>query len=894
MSKTKLKKSNQGNTFVIVIATLTFLAILCSALLTAVAVCYRMKAYDINSRDNFYYLEQAMDELYAGVGGISMENFNQAYNDVTDVIVVYDTEKKAYVTMSNEDANKLLGKLFLGCIKNDNRLNSTKIKDTLNSFITNRYDASSNPEGVNLLNVGNVVVDDNSCTIKDVVLKRTAAYSTVNTNKESGRGDSAQYVQSITTDLVISSPKFNIDFSSIDNDPMFDFSMISDMGVEISGLNNTTVINGNVYAASDFYNKDTNITSVNDNLNNGVSEKSMYSGFYVDKSKVSIVADRFIVPGSIAAMNCSELVVKGSGRTDDTVRSQVWTDNIVLGGYARQEGTNTNRTYAGSELEMDANVYVSDDLELNATGSKYILNGNYFGYNNARTDKRTYSKSYLSEVLGKSYNIDDIKLENGNYIYNGKIVNLPGQSHYNSSSIVVNGRESELDLSKADSIYIAGQAYVEMSKDTRPEKYAVTTGTDGSVDLSQVDDNYKFTFNNEDKDNYSFDKNDPTTNKRVEDYRTRESLSVKSNQLAYIPPYEIDDSDIDNGNIYVKWSNLLLDQPFTYKNATGTEITITFRDIFNSSNIPVVKTVAGGEDYYFYDFSGVDDYIANAFMENYAKLFDAPEGKRSVGDYSDLYDITDWDWFKVKSINVNEKNIYTNSAISVKQGTDDLTIKGRKDSIEPLVNANNDLGLGGTYTSGTSASEIQVATVSNQILDKYKKVKSYLKLDLEQAEIDSLAGVSDTDISPIKTYFNFDSDINDVSQKLPKSNYRIISNNDDFTIKDDDGDGRVMGVVLCRGNVDFDPNVKEFHGLIVASGKIKVDHSVKIIANHEIVKAVIEECGKSNNGFLDLFKKNYNVSADVAPDDDIVSMKSVSSVQYEDILEYVNWNKNVN
>ena len=897
--KKKFKKLNQGNTFIIVVATLSFLAVLCASLLTAVAMCYRMKAYDINSRDNFYYLEQAMDELYAGVGGISMEHFNKAYNDVTDVIVVYDAEQKAYVTMSNDDANKLLSKLFIDGIKKDDKLQSSTIKTTLNNFLSNKYDATSNPDGINLLSVGNVVTDNSSCIIKDVVLKRTASYSTVNTYKdESKLSDSAQYVQSITTDLVISSPKFNIDFSSIENDPMFDFSMISDMGVEITGLNNKTVINGNVYAASDFYNKIDGITSVNDNLNNGVTEKSMYSGFYVDKANVSIIADRFIVPGSIAAMNCSGMIIKGSGRTDETIKSQVWTDNIVLGGYARQEGTNTNRTYAGAELEMDANVYVSDDLELNATGSKYVLNGNYYGYNNARTDERTYSKSYLSEVLDSTrYNIDDITFENGNYKYNGNVVNLPGQSHYNSSSIVVNGRESELDLSKADSVYIAGQAFVEMSKDTRPEKYAVSTGTDGSVDLSQVDENYKFTFKDEDKDNYSFNKNDPTNNKRVEDYRTRESLSVKSNQLAYIPPYELDDSDIANGNLYVKWPAMLLTQPFTYKDASGTETKITFEDIFNSSDIPVVKTVVGGEDYYFYDFSGVDEYIANAFMENYGKLFDAPAGSRSVGDYTDLYDITDWDWFKVKKIDVNVNNLYSNSAISVKQGTGNLTITGSKNSIEPLIKANADLGLGGTYASGGSASVSQVSTLTTQILDRYKKVKSYLKLDLDQAETDSLKGESTTSISPIKTYFNFDSDINDISEKLPKSNYWIISNNGDYTIKDDDGDGRVMGVVLCRGNVDFDSNVKEFHGLIVTSGKIKISNSVKIIANHEIVKAVIEECGKSNNNFhnfLDLFKKDYKVTADVPPDDDIVSMKSLSSVQYEDILQYDNWNKNVN
>ena len=54
LKKIKKHKNNQGNTFIMVIVTLSFLAVLTSALLVAIALCYKLKALDINSRDNFY------------------------------------------------------------------------------------------------------------------------------------------------------------------------------------------------------------------------------------------------------------------------------------------------------------------------------------------------------------------------------------------------------------------------------------------------------------------------------------------------------------------------------------------------------------------------------------------------------------------------------------------------------------------------------------------------------------------------------------------------------------------------------------------------------------------------------------------------------------------------
>lgn len=88
--KTQLK--NSGSTLVLVVVALGFVGILTGALLTAVGYAYRQKLYDYNSKSNFYYLEQAMDEIYAGLGSQTMETMQEAYEETREEAVKYNTK----------------------------------------------------------------------------------------------------------------------------------------------------------------------------------------------------------------------------------------------------------------------------------------------------------------------------------------------------------------------------------------------------------------------------------------------------------------------------------------------------------------------------------------------------------------------------------------------------------------------------------------------------------------------------------------------------------------------------------------------------------------------------------------------------------------------------------
>lgn len=955
MKQRRNRKSNQGNSFIVVVATISFLLVLTSALLVAVALCFRLKAYDINSRDNFYYLEQAMDEIYDGIGQISMQHLNNAFDETAEVIVYYDTAKKAYVTMDNSDANSLMKATYINKLKNDSRLLGGTIEGTLRSFLSNAYDSSGNPEGVDIISA-NIVWNSDALTIEDIVLKRVAKYSTVNTRKSaSGTLAATDFIQTITTDLTISTPDFNVDFASMNSDlnELYDFVLISDRGVEIEGITTTSNIIGNVYAAADFYNKvydESPSTSGTDDdkhqmLKNavnsykgdsraaacdGVSEKSMYSGLYIGSAKVSIMADKLIVPGSIAAMNCATLDVIGSIEGGGTAPTQVWADGIVLGGYSRKAGSSST-SYRGADVKMKATSHIYDDLELNATGSSFALNGSYYGYNYASTDNRTYSAEFLNASTNRKF-LSGVKINDGNYkTSDGTEGHLVGQAHYNSSAVVVNGEESTLDLSKTEAMYIAGQAYVEMSKSSVKKTYEAGTDSEGNVTWTEVNPNdpentndriktetYSYDDLNPDgtlkNDNYTLDyeKNPDGTYKldgegkripkktRIQDFRTGEGLSVKSNQLAYIPPYQVRiDTD---GSLYVKWPEAI--KTSSYFNSIWADL----------EKVPVIETMVAGSKYYFYDFSQTKINM-NTYMEEYAKLFDLAAGEtRTKGDLANFYDITNYAEFKVGQVIVNNDKIYSNSAISYKSKADPkLTIKADNKSLNALVKAKDSLN-GNDQGNLPSASVGNEGVYSQKVTVGLQKRYKEMKMLLTDSSIDTVAisnayAANESEITPINYYFDFsklDGMITSTgsiqAENTMDSRYKVFLGTDNVQVNTSNVDGKVQGIVICKGDVTFGPNVKKFEGLIVSGGKIKTNQSIDFVSNPEIIKSILRECDESKDSSKDrsaissLFRQYNPISSSSGSSGssaDYESMKSIAAVQYEDILAFQNWKKNV-
>ena len=420
----------------------------------------------------------------------------------------YDTKNQAYTTLDNKSANELFKKFFMtGFVADTNYKNLKSVTDTLQSFISNEYDATENPDGVRLdtTNMKLVYTDANGKTTTQYYNNNGA----VKTAKESGydndtvdtitfknicvkrsvdlKGTTAgTYEQSITTDIVLTEPEYNVSFdtSSVASNTLYEYAILADMGVEVGEDNDNKTtdaqIKGNIYAASDYYNKDYNDVAETKVTNKyeskpstmwGTKDSSAYSGIFVNGKNTSLTlnSDVVVCSGSLAAYNGAEINL--SGRTQTL--SELWADNIVIGGKD------------GGSLKASADAYIFDDTELNAEkASLKFTQGSYFGYSYNAQDTR--SLNYLRQ---KGYLATGYKL----------------RSHFSDSAIIVNGKNSTLDLQELNSLYIAGKSYIEFSK----------------IAASSVP---------EDDENITVDENADYAFTTLEDYSTGQSLDVKTNQ----------------------------------------------------------------------------------------------------------------------------------------------------------------------------------------------------------------------------------------------------------------------------------------------------------------------------------------------------------------------------
>lgn len=594
IKKFKKNLKNAGSTLILVIVALGFVGILTGALLTAVGYAYRQKLYDYNAKSNFYYLEQAMDEIYAGLGAQTMGSMQDAYEYTRENVIEYDITSHEYKSIENEEANKIFKNDFMKRIANGDAYKIAHVNPmdvssaidpdngligALRGFITNEeveldWDDISviyvytdgSPKTSTVYTTGR---DLAKVQIKNITLQRS-----VNYNRSTAKG---QFMQRISTDIEISRPDFDVNFDGdstrINN--LFEFCIVSDSGVEVNKTPGSILsLDGNIYAANDFYNKKyndyagdnpssysdavtwtkadgtstpyvmnkvtknqfgsidtTDLLNMNDfrqhtSTNNkpflydGNNLRSKYSGFYVNGSSVNVFANKMIVPGSIAVMNAGTLNVYGIDGTTVT-QSNVWADEIVLAGDTQGNPVTTNGNITsltnevGSRADFTANLYVKDDTQIESDYSRFRLNGKYFGYGNStKKDTRTFIPTTLVDSAN-GRNIyqeqdSDSSSTTGNMI----------RSHYNSSAFIVNGQHSNINLLDTTSIYIAGRSYIELSKikSGASTNSFITVKKEDNSTIGEKITNTEFTYDS-----------------NIKDYKTGESLSIKSSQLAYKP-----------------------------------------------------------------------------------------------------------------------------------------------------------------------------------------------------------------------------------------------------------------------------------------------------------------------------------------------------------------------
>ena len=674
ISKIKSSLINSGSSIVLVIVALAFIGILAGSLLTAVGYVYRQKLYDYNAKSNFHYLEQAMDEVYAGLGAKTMTNLQTAYEETREQAIKFNISTKSYETKSDDEVNDIFRKEFMKLSADTNFYTIIRESDggagakiyTNASGVTKdeaAYKGSIVYAIRNMITNSSVELDDtdmqmsfqyndgsislnipdplknnedlDKIIVKNVRLTRTADYKRSSAN--------GTFKQTIQTDIEVSKPDFNVSFdiNTVDMSTLFNYCIIADSGVDFDRKTNQVLtINGNIYAASDFYNKDYNsyggsslaessfdrtvgsetITYPINNVDgynytdpstnllynfgygkslaqtdykfDGNNERSKYSGFYIDGGIVNLLANNVIVPGSISVMNGGSLSVFGLD-SEGIVDSNVWADEVVLGGYSPLK---TDGTSQGSSASFDGNLYVKDDTQIEAEYASLKLDGAYYGFSNSTAnDGRSYIKTVkkfkttdtaniYQELIPEKNADGSIKRDaDGNVLYQKNSEGdylTENRGHYNSSSILVNGQHASLDLSKTNTIFLAGRSYIELSNiknGKQPKKDITATSGKTEKDLEYTPDDYYYS-------------------ESLQDYKTGESISTKSNQLAYYPSKASGSVIEENGHKYFQLattSKLYSMRLFTKYFKDG-KIPLNYQEV----NISATKK----KTYYYFDF----------------------------------------------------------------------------------------------------------------------------------------------------------------------------------------------------------------------------------------------------------------------------------------------------
>ena len=929
--KRKLRHNDDhGSSFVLVIVATTFMCILASAILMGAMMTYKLKFYKLNSLNNFYEVETALDEMYAGVGAATNEHLYSAYTTTAELVVVYDTKAQAYTTLDNKSANELFKKLFMtGFVADTNYKSLKNVTDTLQSFISNEYDAVDNPDGVRLdtSNMKLIYTDVNNKTttqyyknnggiktekqsgyendkVQSVTFKNVCVKRSVNL-----QGSTAgTYEQSITTDIVLTEPEYNVSFdtSSVSNNTLYEYAILADMGVEVGEDNDNRTtdaqVKGNIYAASDYYNKDYNDVAETKVTNKyeskpttmwGTKESSAYSGIFVNgkNSTLTLNSDVVVCSGSLAAYNGAEINL--SGRTQTL--SELWADNIVIGGKD------------GGSLKASADAYIFDDTELNAEkASLKFTQGSYFGYSYNAQDTR--SLNYLRQ---KGYLATGYKL----------------RSHFSDSAIIVNGKNSTLDLQDLNSLYIAGKSYIEFSK----------------IAASSVP---------EDDENITVDENADYAFTTLKDYSTGQSLDVKTNQLMFLTQWSVVNNtekvDPDTGI-----TTVTLQFPKTFE--ADANILDLYDDFLKDlategeKGVTAIKQTVSGHDYYYlYIEDGKDSSnVSNAekFAEKYYKLL------QDYGDEisSKLYNVQK---YQVKLVLPAEGKINASGAVTDQNNDDSLFLRASTTTTMDVATALDNVSTGKVFTnilgnkgtdnnkkafndlkadalklagSGTASDEEQTSTflsymyinmkdhlsVLNNVDDKTKRTQNAWEIaNYTSSSVGYLSSYDkdrdtysyDYSITPLNHYvdlayvfsknLSIEKTIGNATDNEAKT---IVINSGDVKLQPNNGDGSFQGIIIAGGNVRFDENVKSFRGMIITGSKLIIDHNMSISADAAFVANLLEQCSESTDEKLNTLTtkvlKNYTSSKSEGNTE--VTGASISDISYEDILVFQNWKKNV-
>lgn len=417
-----------------VLVAFLFVSVLVAIIMSSVVVNFKMRSIDRKTKDEFYYAEKALNDIYAGVGENCANALGNSYNIVMSKYTSNSGSYQDQVEAYDEFCREFLKSIYASTTSSSyglslKILDKDKLIDKLNGYIVGDRAKVVSVGDVKYLKsdkiTGAITDEDKYPSIKYTVLKDVKIVS------DMASADNSGYMSGITTDIVIETPQ--IDFFTV-NEKGLEYALAANDGIEFNG---NAVIKGSVYGG----------TRPTGNINNAadiavyaspsklgyskyMTDASDYGGILVNGSDVSITGEYVISGGDIYIKNASG--TPGKLNITYSAKNEVWFDNLTV------EGNNSN-------VNIKGDLYAMGDLQVEGKESNVKVEGNYYGYNDgtfvSKTDK-------LTDANGR------------------------GKANASSkfSSIIVNSKESTVNMSDIDTLVLLGKAYInhETNRTTDP------------------------------------------------------------------------------------------------------------------------------------------------------------------------------------------------------------------------------------------------------------------------------------------------------------------------------------------------------------------------------------------------------------------------------------------
>ena len=713
---TKTKRQqNQGFSLFTVLIAVSFVGILGLLVLYIALSNFNMKITDLKGKDSFYTAERALEEIRTGLQEDVGNAMSKAY---TQVLESYNVENRSQDSSMDRQRQSEFQDCFITELMRTLRVSKTEDNIYNMKRLRGYVDLEYDDSKESLIITNPAGSAPVMKAVKNVG-KNTENNGVLLKNLKVIYVDEKGRASIICTDIRLLVPEVQFPTPSTLPDLM-NMIVVADKGIVCEGTESTpTSINGSIYAG---------------NLPSALAADSETSIKVIPGASLNVESgDKVVCKGEISV---------GLNSTFTSAESvNLWA-----------RGLNADSV---QNVSLSGSTYFADDLTVTGKNNNVKISGNYYGYG-------SYESATSDDCVAKDQ-----------YEKSG----LTGAAL--SSAIVINGKNTTLDLSDTQKLMIAGRNYIASSKVKAHNR------------------------------------------SNTNDVATGESLTVKGTQLAYLVPKEVLGA---SGNpltydAYLALLNRAEDISVNWDAAVEAWGGRTLRDIGVDSEKPV-QTVFYNDGFVYFYLNFTDAQKSADFMQMYYQ--NNPTVKANMDKYLSFYFGGEDSGITVKDADSYLRYITNGNALSY-SGADAQGNMQQATSVNP----------------GEKILQEQVGyqnswyALNRKMITSYDLLNKAVKEDGEgktHDETDGDRSVYDNLVNEKKMIDYIDDNVMDSTKKyvftasvedggLTAIMYDNGESGVNQTLKISQSDADKLRLVVCTGDVEIEAGVK-FQGIIMAKGTI--------------------------------------------------------------------------